>query len=421
MHSTNASLGETSRIRPAAGLSAAFRSPRMNEVKASPASILRRRARDLRKAGRHVIELSTGDLDFPTPDHVIAAAHAAALRGETHYAAADGTPALKDAIRAAFRRHNGLIYAEDEVIVTTGSIQALCNALLATLAPGDEVVIPTPCWAPYLDQVRLAEGTPVLVACPQFESFKLRPEQLRAAITARTRWLILNNPTNPTGAVYAPDELAALAAVLMDFPDVWVLTDILYEHIVFDGRRAHSIAEIEPRLAARTLTVSGLAKAYAMEGWRVGYAAGPTMLIAAMATLQSLTTSCASTISQAAAVAALLGPQDLLRDRVAVLSAKRDAFAALLNACEGLSCPLSEGTFYLFVSCAGVIGKRTPGGQRIGTDREFAAYLLDSADVVVLPGEDCGFSPAFRVSVANPRETIEEAGRRIKQACAALQ
>jgi aspartate aminotransferase len=207
----------------------------------------------------------------------------------------------------------------------------------------------------------------------------------------------------------------------MDFPDVWVLTDILYEHIVFDGRRAHSIAEIEPRLAARTLTVSGLAKAYAMEGWRVGYAAGPTMLIAEMATLQSLTTSCASTISQAAAVAALLGPQDLLRDRVAVLSAKRDAFAALLNACEGLSCPLSEATFYLFVSCAGVIGKRTPGGRRIATDREFAAYLLDSADVVVLPGEDCGFSPAFRVSVANPRETIAEAGRRIKQACAALQ
>ena len=395
-------------------------SPRISRIKASPASILRRRARELRAAGRDVIELSSGDLDFATPDHVIAAAHAATLRGETRYTNVDGTPELKDAVRAAFQRRNGLSYERDNIIICSGSTQALYNALLATLAPGDEVIVPAPYWAPYLDQIRLTDGAPVVVPCAQNNGFKLRPEDLRAAITARTRWLILNNPVNPSGAVYSPDELAGIADVLLQHPQVWVLADGLYEHIVYGDDHAPTLAEIEPRLFQRTLTVSGLAKSYAMMGWRIGYAGGPAPLIQDMIKIQSQTTSCASSISQAAAVAALNGPQDLLRERAGVLAQRRDAFVRLLNRCEGLSCPVPEGTFYLFVSCAALIGKRTPGGQRIDTDRDLAAYLLDTVDVAVLPGTDCGLSPYIRASCANSLEIIEEAGRRIARACGEL-
>jgi aspartate aminotransferase len=396
-------------------------SPRMSGIHASPASILRRRARELRTAGRDIIELSSGNLDFATPDHVIAAAHAAALRGETRYTDVDGTPELKQAVRAALLRDHQLTYAQDEIVITNGSTQALFNALLATLAPGDEVIVPAPYWAPYLDQARLAGGTPVVVTCPHNNGFKLRPDDLRAAITPRTRWLVINNPVNPSGAVYRHEELAGIAEVLKQHPDVWILADGLYEQIVFEGVRAPTLANIEPLLKPRTLTVSGVAKSYAMMGWRIGYAAGPAPLIREMIKIQSQTTSGASSISQAAAVAALDGPQDLLRERALVLRRRRDRFVTLLNDCAGLTCAAPEGTFYLMVSCAGVIGKSAPEGQTIRSDRDFAAYLLEHADLAVFPGEDLGLSPYIRVSFANSPSTIEEAGQRMKRACEGLQ
>jgi aspartate aminotransferase len=396
-------------------------SPRMSGIHASPASILRRRARELRAAGRDIIELSSGNLDFATPDHVIATAHAAARRGETRYTDVDGTPELKQAVRAVLLRDHHLTYEPDEIVICNGSTQALFNALLATLAPGEEVIIPAPYWAPYLDQVRLTGGTPVIVPCRQNNGFKLHPDDLRAAITPRTRWLIVNNPINPSGAVYSPQQLCEIAAVLLQNPQIWILADGLYEHVVFDVPCAPTLAEIEPRLKPRTLTVSGVAKSYAMMGWRVGYAAGPVALIREMIKIQSQTTSCASSISQAAAVAALNGPQDLLRERAQMLREKRDRLATLLNDCTGLVCATPEGTFYLLVSCAGVIGKSSPGGKTILTDRDFAAYLLEHADVVVFAGEDFGLSPYIRVSFANSSSAIEEAGQRLKRACDRLQ
>jgi len=395
--------------------------PRMRRITASPAAVLRRRARELRAAGRDVIELSSGDLDFPTPAHVVMAATEAARRGDTRYTTVDGTPELKDAVRAAFRRQNGLDFIRDEIIITAGSTQALFEALFATLTPGDEVIVPTPCWMPYVEQVRLADGTPVPVPCTQDDGFRLRPDDLAAAITPRTRWLVLNNPVNPTGVVYSADELAALAEVLCTHPHVWVLADGLYEHIVFDGRRAPTIAEVAPRLRERTLTVSGAAKSYAMMGWRVGWAAGPTALIREMTKIQSQTTSCASSISQAAALAALTGPQEMLVERAAVLAERRDAFVRLLNQCEGLSCRAPEGTFYLLVSCAGVIGKHALDGRQIRSERDFAEHLVDRVDVAVVPGEDLGLSSYVRASFAQPLAVIEEAARRIRHACAELQ
>ena len=351
---------------------------------------------------------------------MLAAAQRAGFRGETRYTDADGTPELKRAVGAALSRDHGLDYGPDEIMISTGSSQALFNALFATLGPGDEVIVPAPYWAPYLDQVRLCGSTPAIVPCAQNNGFRLRPEDLEAAITPRTRWLILNNPVNPSGALYRRDDLAAIAAVLDRHPDVWILSDGLYAQIVFDGGCAPTLADVAPRLKPRTLTVSGVAKAYAMMGWRIGYAAGPAALIRAMITVQSQTTSGPSSIGQAAAVAALDGPQDLLRQRASILRDRRDRFVSLVNECPGLACTAPEATFYLMVSCAGVIGKRRPDGTVIADDRDFAAYLLQSADLVVFAGEDFGMSPAIRVSFANPLALIAEAGRRLKQACEAL-
>jgi aspartate aminotransferase len=394
--------------------------PRLANTRSSPASILRRRARELREAGRDIIELSSGNLDFPTPDHVILAAHAAALRGETRYTDVDGTPELKQAVRESLLRTHRLNYSQDEIVICNGSTQALFNALLATIAPGDEVIIPAPYWAPYLDQVRLAGGEPVIVPCAQNHGFRLRADDLQAAITPRTRWLILNNPVNPSGAVYHREDLAAIGDVLTRHPGIWVLADGLYEQIVFDGDCAPTLAEVEPLLKPRTLTIGGVAKAYAMMGWRIGYAAGPAALIREMIKIQSQTTSCASSISQAAALAALSGPQDLLRERAAILRERRDRFVALINECAGLACTAPDGTFYLLVSCAGAIGKQAPDGRAVISDRDFASYLLESADLAVVAGADFGLSPAIRVSFANPLEIIDEAGRRLKHACEAL-
>ena len=394
--------------------------PRTRRIAPSPASVLRARARALRAAGRDVIELSSGDLDFPTPAHVLAAAAAAAARGETRYTNADGMPALKDAVCATLLRDTGLAFTRDEIVISAGSTQAIFNAFYATLSPGYTVVVPTPCWRQYIDQVRLAYGTPVLLPCSQNNGFKLRPEDLAAVLTPRTRWLVLNNPVNPTGVVYAADELSAIADVLRAHPHVWVIADGLYEHIVFDGHRAATFAEVAPDLRGRTLTVSGVAKSYAMMGWRVGYAAGPAALIAEIAKLQSLTTACASSIGQAAALAALTGPQDLVAERTQVLAERRDAFVAMIDACDGLAGTPPAGTFYLFASCAGLIGKRRPDGRAIASDRDLAAWLLEAADVAVVPGADLGLSPYIRMSFANPLPMLAEAGRRIKTACAAL-
>ena len=307
-------------------------------IQASPAARLRQRTRALQAAGHDIIVLSSGELFWPTPAHVIAAAHAAALRGETQYTNADGTPELKEAIRAKLARDNGLNYAGDEVIVCTGSMQAIFAAFMATLAPGDEVIVPAPYWASYLDQVRLVGGVPVTVACGPNQNFKLGPDRLAAAITERTRWLVLNNPTNPTGALYSGDELKALAQVLLRHPRVRILADELYEHFVFDGRQFASFAAVEPRLKHRVLTVNGVSKTYAMTGWRVGYAAGARELVEAMTTIQSHTTACASSIGQAAAVAALTGPQEIVRERAAALATWRDLMADMLDAIPGLSC-----------------------------------------------------------------------------------
>jgi len=374
----------------------------------------------LQAAGREVIVLSSGDLDFPTPPHVIAAAHAAALHGKTRYTNADGTVELKDAIRAKFKRDNGLDYERDEVIVCNGSMQAIFNAFAATIAPGDEVIVPAPYWASYLDQVALAGANPVTVQCSERNGFKLDPAGLEAAITERTRWIIINNPANPSGAVYSGAELAAIAQVLVRHPHVWVMADDLYEHLILDDDEFATIAAVEPRLQGRTLTVNGVSKAYAMMGWRVGYAAGPRELISEMAKIQSHTTACASSISQAAALAALCGSQDLLRERAAMLATRRDIMVDLINRAVGLSCAPSRATFYLLVSCGGVLGRTSPDGKPINSARDFAAYLLDTADVAVLPGEDCGVSPYFRASFAASPELLREAGARITRACAAL-
>ena len=392
----------------------------VRRIAASPASRLRQQTRAMQDAGRDVIVLSSGDLDWPTPPHVVAAAHAAALRGETQYTNADGTPALKDAIRAKLARENSLDYRRDEVIVCNGSIQAMFSAFMATLEPGDEVIVPAPYWASYLDQVRLAGAIPVTLACAPDDGFKLRPRQLDAAITARTRWLVLNNPTNPTGALYSVSELAALAQVLLRHTQVRILADDLYEHFVYGGRTFATMAAVEPRLKQRVLTVNGVSKAYAMMGWRIGYAAGARELIEDMARIQSHTAACPSSIGQAAALAALAGPPDVVRERVALLSARRDLMVEMLDRIPGLSCAAPDGTFYVFPSCAGVIGTRTPEGAPIDSAGDFATYLLDSAGVAVLPGEDCGWSGHVRASFALAPERLREAARRLERACAAL-
>jgi aspartate aminotransferase len=395
-------------------------SPRLREIAASPAAVLRQRARELREAGRDIIELSSGNVDFPTPDHVVAAAHAAALRGETRYTDADGTPALKEAIRATLRRDHALDYAHDEIIATSGSTMAIFLTFFATLSPGEEVIVPAPYWAPYLDQVRLAGGTPITVSCPQNNGYKLRTADLAGAISERTRWLIINNPVNPSGAVYSYADLRTLADVLLRHPNIGIIADGLYEHFVFDGAPAATLAQVEPRLKSRIVTVSGVAKTYGMMGWRLGYAAGPKSLMDELRKLLSQTTSCPSSISQAAAIAALTGPQELLRERLGKLVQRRDRLVARLDRCHGLSCKAPEGTFFLVVSCHELIGRRTPDGQPINTDRDVATYLLDAASVSVLAGQDYGASPSFRVNFANPIELLDEAANRIAQACEAL-
>ena len=393
---------------------------RLARIKPSPTIAVTNLARELKAQGRDVIGLGAGEPDFDTPDHVKEAAIAAIRAGDTKYTAVDGTPALKEAICRKFERDNGLAYRPEQVTVGTGGKQVLYNAFMATLDPGDEVVIPAPYWVSYPDMVLLAGGEPVVVNCPEQSGFKLRAEDLDAAITPRTKWVILNSPNNPTGAAYSRAELAELCTVLERHAHVAVLTDDMYEHLVYDDFTFTTPAQVAPGLYDRTLTMNGVSKAYAMTGWRIGYAGGPVELIKAMAKVQSQSTSNPSSISQAAAVAALDGPHDFIRERNAVFKERRDLVADRLDAVPGLRCRRPEGAFYVYPSCAGVIGKRTPAGTELVTSEDFARYLLESEGVAVVHGGAFGLDPCFRISYATATELLEEACARIERACGAL-
>jgi aspartate aminotransferase len=374
----------------------------------------------MKKAGRPMLIFGTGEPDFDTPDHIKLAAAEAMRRGETKYTQLDGSPALKDAVRQKFARDNGLDYGLDEITCGAGAKQVIHNAMMASLDPGDEVVIPTPFWTSYEDIVVLAGGVTKRVPCGVAQGFKLTPEGLEAAITPRTRWLLLNSPSNPTGAAYAADELVALGAVLERHPHVWVMADDIYEHITYDGFAFSTPAAAVPGLKERTLTINGVSKAYAMTGWRVGYGAGPKPLIKAIAEVQSQSTSCPSSISQAAAIAALSGPQDSVYAMVSGFARRRKLVLDGINAIAGLSLRPPEGAFYAFVDCSGVIGRRTPKGETIADDRVFCRYLMESADVAVVPGVCFGLSPFFRISYAASDADLAEGVKRIGQAVRAL-
>jgi aspartate aminotransferase len=389
---------------------------RVQRIKTSPSSAAADRAAELRRQGRLIVNLAIGEPDFPTPAHIRRAAADAMERGETRYTQTAGSLALRTAIAAKLREENGLAYEPKQVIVTCGAKHAIFNALAVTVEPDDEVLIPAPYWVSYPDMVLACEGKPVVLPCAEADGFKLTAQTLEAAITARTRWLILNSPNNPTGASYSADELRALANVLVRHPHVLILTDDIYEHIRFDDQGNPHIVAIVPSLSERTIVVNGMSKTYAMTGWRIGYAAGPADLIAAMDTLQSQSTSCASSVSQAAALAALEGDQSSLAESLAIYRARRDRGLDLLNAVPGLSCRMPGGAFYLFVNCGGLIGKQTPGGKRIASDMDVVSYFLEAAGVVLVAGSAYGASPYFRMSIATSVEVIEEGCRKIAAA-----
>ena len=390
----------------------------IGRIKPSPTIAVTTRAAELKAEGRDVIGLGAGEPDFDTPDHIKDAAVAAIARGETKYTPVHGTKALREAIRDKFRRENCLDYSLDEITVGCGGKQVLYNAAIATLNPGDEVIIPAPYWVSYPDIVLLAGGMPVIVPCG--DDFRVTPEQLDAAITPKTKWVILNSPSNPSGAAYSEDELRALTAVLVRHEHVWVMTDDIYEHLVYDGFVFHTVAEVEPRLKARTLTVNGVSKAYSMTGWRVGYAGGPAELIKAIGKVQSQSTTHTSSISQAAAAAALNGSMAFLDTWRASFAERRDLVVRRMNEIDGFSCSTPEGAFYVYPSCAGVIGKKKPDGKRIATDSDLVAYLLDAEGVAAVQGAAFGLEPYFRISYATGLKTLDEACTRIARACAAL-
>lgn len=395
-------------------------SARVQRIKPSPSSAASDRANELRRQGKSIINLVVGEPDFDTPAHIRAAACTAIERGETRYTANAGTPQLRQAIVDKLQRENGLNYATSQVLVTSGAKSAIFNAFAATLGAGDEVLIPAPYWVSYPDMVLACEGEPVTLACPEENAFKLTPAQLRDAITPRTRWLLLNSPSNPTGASYSAAELRALADVLLDAPHVLLMTDDIYEHIRYDGLDNPHILAIEPTLSDRTLVVNGVSKTYAMTGWRIGYAAGPADVIGAMATLQSQSTSNACSVSQAAAVEALNGDQQFVKDSVQVYQQRRDRCLDLLNEIDGLSCRKPDGAFYLYVNCSGLLGKTTPQGKRLDSDYDVVMYLLESQGVAVVAGTAYGLAPFFRMSIATALDTLEQGCSRIATAVAAL-
>ncbi|QBC30086.1 MULTISPECIES: aminotransferase class I/II-fold pyridoxal phosphate-dependent enzyme [Pandoraea] len=393
---------------------------RMGRIKPSPSSMATGRVKALRAQGRNIIGLTAGEPDFDTPDHIIEAAYAAMKAGKTRYTVVDGTPELKQAICEKFRRENGLDYGVDQVTVANGGKQIIFNALTSTVDDGDEVIIAAPYWVSYPDMTLLNGGTPVIVDCLAENGYKLTAAQLESAITPRTKWLILNSPCNPTGATYTREELQRLGDVVARHPNVMVLTDDIYEYLVYDDEAFVTFAQVNPHLLDRTLTVNGVSKAYAMTGWRIGFAGGPRDLIKAIAKLQSQSTSSPSAISQAGALAAMTGTRDFLVDWKAQYTARRDLVVDQLNAVEGLHCAKPVGAFYAYPSCAGVIGKTTPEGKVITNDTDFILYLLDTQDVAVIQGEAFGISPSFRLSFATSMENLREACTRIARACAAL-
>ena len=398
----------------------AFLSDTLSRVKPSATIAVTQKAAELKRAGRDVIGLGAGEPDFDTPDHIKEAAIKAIRNGMTKYTAVDGIPELKEAICAKFARENNLAYTPAEISVGTGGKQVLYNALMATLNPGDEVVIPAPYWVSYPDMVLLAGGTPVPVAATAETNFKLQADALEAVITDKTKWIILNSPSNPSGAAYTREELKALTDVLVRHPQVWVMTDDMYEHLVYDDFVFHTPAEVEPALKERTLTVNGVSKAYAMTGWRIGYAGGPAQLIKAIAKIQSQSTSNPCTISQYAALQALNGPQDQIDTNNAVFRERRDLVVSMLNQAKGIRCPTPEGAFYVYPSCEGTIGRTTASGKTLETDEDFVTELLEQEGVAVVQGSAFGLAPHFRISYATSTTALEEACVRIQRFCGSL-
>jgi aspartate aminotransferase len=397
-----------------------FLSAALDRVKPSATIAVTDKARSLKAAGRNVIGLGVGEPDFDTPANVKLAAIHAIETGKTKYTAVDGIPELKEAIIAKFQRENGLAYKPNQVIISTGGKQVLYNALMATINPGDEVIIPAPYWVSYPEMVALAGGEPVSVVCTAEHGFKLQGEALEKAITPKTKWIILNSPSNPTGAAYTRNELKAITNVLVKHPHVYVMTDDMYEHLVYDDFEFTTPAQIEPRLYDRTLTVNGVSKSYCMTGWRIGYAGGPADLIKAMATIQSQSTSNACSIAQWASVEALNGPQDFIPVNNAAFKERRDLVVSMLNQAKGIECLRPEGAFYVYPSCAGTIGKTSPTGKSIGNDEDFVTELLEAEGVAVVQGSAFGLGPAFRLSYATKNSDLEEACKRIQRFCGDL-
>jgi aspartate aminotransferase len=397
-----------------------FLSAALDRVKPSATIAVTDKARALKAAGRNVIGLGAGEPDFDTPANIKLAAIKAIEAGKTKYTDVSGIPELKEAIIAKFQRENGLAYKPNQVIVSTGGKQVLYNALVATLNPGDEVIIPAPYWVSYPEMVALAGGESVPVVCTAESGFKLKPEDLEKAITPKTKWIILNSPSNPTGAAYTRAELKALTDVLVKHPQVYVMTDDMYEHLVYDDFQFTTPAQIEPKLFDRTLTVNGVSKAYCMTGWRIGYAGGPAPLIKAMATIQSQSTSNPCSIAQWASVEALNGPQDFIPVNNKAFKERRDLVVSMLNQAKGIDCPRPEGAFYVYPSCSGTIGKTTPSGKVIGNDEDFVTELLESEGVAVVHGSAFGLGPAFRISYATKTSDLEDACKRIQRFCGNL-
>lgn len=392
----------------------------LSNIKPSPTIAVSTKASELKAQGKDIISLGMGEPDFDTPQNIKQAAIAAIQNGETKYTAVDGSPILKKAIIEKFKRENGLEYKSNQISVSTGAKQVIYNALLATLNPGDEVIIPAPYWVSYPDMVLLGSGVPVIVESSAKNNFKITAAQLEAKITPKTKWLILNSPSNPTGACYSPSELRLLAEILLRYPQIHILSDDIYEHLIFDDLKFATIAAIEPKLKERCLVVNGVSKAYAMTGWRIGYGAGSEELIKAMGIIQSQSTSCPSSVSQAAAVEALNGTQHFIRPNAILFEGRRNMVVQMLNKIEGIECNVPNGAFYVFPSCAGLYGKKSQSGFVIGNDNDFASYLLDQALVAVVPGIAFGAADFFRISYAASEDFLRNSMQRIADACAKL-
>jgi len=393
---------------------------RMSLIKPSPTMAVTKMAAEMKAAGKDIIGLGAGEPDFDTPDHIKNAAIEAIKNGETKYTAVDGTPALKKAIAKKFYKDNSIEYNIDEIIVSVGGKQVLYNALMSSLNPGDEVIIPSPFWVSYPDMVSLAGGVPIIVEGKEKNNFKIQPEDIRDKISTKTKWIIINSPSNPTGSSYSKEELRDIGNLLLEYKNIFVMSDDIYEKIIYDDFKFFSLAEVVPELKDRILTVNGVSKAYAMTGWRIGYAGGPKHLITAMSKLQSQSTSNPSSISQAAALAALEGPEEFLLERNERFKNRRDMVVKMLNECDGLSCIKPSGAFYVYPSCSGIIGKSSKEGKLIENSIDFSSYLLESVGVAVVPGSAFGADPFFRISYATSESILEEACNRIKKACEQL-